>query len=213
MKEDTSATKAPPDTPPANSPVAPTSPLAWLPWSAAAGFALLASLLLAAYLALRAEIGVLRDQAELAEIQGKTLRQQIEADQILSARRLTDLRSDLQNPRGLGRLEFSPLVSPTNGASASLAVAVWDTDSQAGELVVWALPTLPPDKSYQLWLFDSAHPYGASLAVFAVDSGAAEILVPFKLNRASASDARYKVVLERRGGAPVPEGPVVLASH
>jgi hypothetical protein len=203
----------PPDAPPANSPVAPAGLLAWLPWFAAASFALLAGFMLFSWFALRAEIAVLRDEATLAEIQGKTLRQQIEAEQILSARRLTDLRSELQSPRDLSRLEFFPLVSPTNVAANFPAVAVWDPDSQEGELVVWALPALAQDKSYQLWLFDSAHPAGTSLAVFAVDSAAAEILVPFKLNRTSANGARYKVSLERKGGASVPEGPVVLASN
>ena len=205
--------ETPPDEPPANRPAAPVGLPAWLPWFAAAGFALIAGLMLAAYLALRAEMTVQRDQAALAEIQGKTLRQQIEADEILSARRLADLRSELQSPRDLSRLEFFPLVSPTNVAADFPAVAVWDPDSQEGELVVWALPALAQDKSYQLWLFDSAHPAGTSLAVFAVDSAAAEILVPFKLNRTSANGARYKVSLERKGGASVPEGPVVLASN
>lgn len=198
--------------PAADKPAAPSRLPAPLPWFVAAGFALLAGFLLVSSFALHAEMAVLRDQAALAEIQERSLRQQMEADHILSARRLADLRSELQGPRDLDHLEFFPLVSPTNVASASLAVAVWDPDSQAGELAVWALPALPPDKSYQLWLFDSAHPNGYSLAIFAVDSGAAEMLVPFKLNRSSATSPRYKVILGRQGGAPAPDGTVVLAS-
>jgi anti-sigma-K factor RskA len=91
-------------------------------------------------------------------------------------------------------------------------VAVLDPDRQEGELFVAALPAPAPDKSYQLWLFDSEHPAGASLAVFVVDSAGAEVTVPFKLDRASANGARYKISVERKDGAPVPEGPVVLAS-
>ena len=205
--------ETPPDEPPANRPAAPVGLPAWLPWFAAAGFALIAGLMLAAYLALRAEMTVKRDQAALAEIQGKTLRQQIEAEEILSARRLADLRSELQGPRDLGRLLVLPFAPSAGVASPSLAVAVLDPESQDGELVVSALPAPAPDRNYQLWLFDSEHPSGFSLAVFAVDSAAAEILVPFKLNRTSANGARYKVSIERKGGASVPEGPVVLASN
>lgn len=203
----------PPDAPPANSPVAPAGLLAWLPWFAAASFALLAGFMLFSWFALRAEIAVLRDEATLAEIQGKTLRQQIEAEEILSARRLADLRSELQGPRDLGRLLVLPFAPSAGVASPSLAVAVLDPESQDGELVVSALPAPAPDRNYQLWLFDSEHPSGFSLAVFAVDSAAIEVRVPFKLDRTSANGARYKVSIERKGGASVPEGPVVLASH
>jgi hypothetical protein len=38
------------------------------------------------------------------------------------------------------------------------------------------------------------------------------VTVPFKLDRASANGARYKISIERKDGATVPEGPVVLAS-
>ena len=104
-------------------------------------------------------------------------------------------------------------MSPTTVASTSLAVAVWDPDRQEGELVVFALPALEPDKSYQLWLFESDHPAGTSVAVFGVDPSAAQTRVPFKLSGAGAGEARFKVSLEPKGGAAAPAGPVVLASY
>ena len=208
------APRAPADPPLAYFRTAPTGVFAWLPWFAAAGFALLAGFMLPAYFALRSEAVVLREQAALAEIQEKTLRQQIEAEHILSARRMMDLRRELQGQHGLGRLQVIPLVSPTDVASPSLAVAVWNPDSPEGELVVAALPALALDKSYQLWLFDPQHPAGTSLAVFAVDSTSDQVRVPFKLDRPGVTGASFKVSLENKGGASAaPEGPVVLVSH
>jgi hypothetical protein len=201
-----------PDALPENRPVAPGGLLAWLPWLAATGFALFAGAVLSAWFALRSEMAVMRDQAALAEIKEKTLHQQIEAEEIISDRRMADLRDKLESPRDLGRLRVLPFVPTGSIAQPPRAVAVLDPDRQEGELFVAALPAPAPDKSYQLWLFDSAHPAGASLAVFAVDSAGTEVTVPFKLDRASANGARYKISIERKDGAPAPEGPVVLAS-
>jgi anti-sigma-K factor RskA len=72
---------------------------------------------------------------------------------------------------------------------------------------------LASDQSYQLWLFDSEHPAGISLAVFAVDSDSNDVCISFKLDRPGATGAGFKISRELKGGASVPEGPVVLASH
>jgi hypothetical protein len=201
----------PPDPPQAGSPAAPSGLLCWLPWLAAAGFALLAGFALAAYFALQAQVAILRDEALLAEIQGKTLRQQIEADQIIAAQRLADLRNALAGPRDLDRLLVIPFASAGGAASPSVAVAVLDPDRREGELIVSALPALASDKSYQLWFFDAMHPAGTSLAVFAIDSTTTAVRIPFKLSRSNADGARFKISLERKGGASTPEGLVVLA--
>ncbi len=213
MNDETRENRMPVDPPMAKSAAAPTDLPARLPWFVAAGFALFAGLMLAAYLALRAEVTAVREQAALAEIQGKVLRQQIEAEHILSARRLADLTGELQGPRDLGRLQVFSLTPPAGVDSASRAVVVQDQDRQEGELVVSALPMLAPDRSYQFWRFDSEHPAGTSLAVFAVASDSSQTCVAYKLPRPGGAGTTFKVSLEHKGGATVPEGPVVLASH
>ncbi len=185
----------------------------WLPWFLAAAFALFAGFMLQAHLSLQSEIVVLREQRALDSIEVKTLRQQIEAEHILSARRLADARGADQEARDLARLQVVPLLPPADVASGFLAVAVWNPVSQEGELVVAALPAPPPDKSYQLWLFDPEHPAGTSAAVFAVDPASNQARVPFKLDRSGLTGASLKISLERKGGAAAPEGPVVLAGR
>ena len=211
MNDETCENGLPSNPPLAKNGTEPGDLLARLPWVAAACFALFAGLMSAAYLALRAEVAALRDQAALAEIQSKVLRQQIEAEHILSARRMADLTSDLQGPRDFGQLQVFPLAPPAGAVSKSCAVVVRDQDRQVGELVVSALPVLASDQSYQLWLFDSAHAAGISLAAFAGDSDSNYVCVSFKLDRPGATGAGFKVTCERKGGASVPEGPVLLA--
>jgi hypothetical protein len=59
--------------------------LAWLPWIAAIGFALIAGFLGQAYFAARSEITALREQGALADVENQSLRQRMEAERILSA--------------------------------------------------------------------------------------------------------------------------------
>jgi len=74
MNDETRENGLPAKPPLAKSGTEPGDLLARLPWVAAACFALFAGLMSAAYLALRAEVAALRDQAALAEIQSKILR-------------------------------------------------------------------------------------------------------------------------------------------
>jgi len=199
---------------PAGSTTAPVGLFAWLPWLVAVSFVLLAAFLLAAFLVLRAEVAALRDQAALAEVQGKVLQQQIDAERILSAHRLADLASDSAGPRDLSRLQIIPLTPPAGAASSPPSgIAVLDSERREGLLVAWALPAIATDRTYHLWLVDSENPAGASLAAFLPDPGADPVRIPFKLDHPAATGAHFRVSLERKGGVAAPEGPVVLTSH
>lgn len=211
--EPTPERSAPADPPQAEITAGAASLRAWLPWLAAVGFALFAGFVLAAYLALEAQVGVLREQAVLAEIQGKTLRQQIEAGQIVSAQRLSDLRDALEGSGDLARLRVIPLAPTAGIASPRISVAVLDTDHREGELIFSGLSAPANDRCYQLWLFDSGHTAGESLSVFAIDLASRETRIPFRLSRPFAEDARLKVTLEPRGGSPLPRGPVMMESR
>jgi hypothetical protein len=214
MNDDTVGNHAAPEDPQAaGSPASTVRMPAWLPWFTAAVFALLAGFVLAVCYALRAELTVVGGQASLAEIQGRTLRQQIEAERILSARRLADLRGELQRPRDPGRLQVVPLAPPVGVVPGSVAVAMWDPDFWDGQLVVSGLPAIASDKSYQLWLFDSEHPAGTSVAVFSADSASNLVRIPFGLQHSCSPGASFRVSIEPKGGSAAPAGPVVLASR
>ena len=187
--------------------------LAWLPWIAAGGFALLAGFLSQAYFAARAEMIALREQGALAALESQGLQQRIEAERILSARRLADLRAGLPEPGGLARLKIVPLVSARGFAAPALAVAVWDPVRQEGELVAANLPPPAPDKDYQLWIMDPQYPDPVGAGVLTVGTTAGDVRILFKPDRPVAAAARFAVSLERKGGVPRAEGPIVLSSQ
>ena len=187
--------------------------LAWLPWIAAGGFALLAGFLSQAYFAARSEMIALREQGALAAIQSKGLQQLIEAERILSARRLADLRAGLPDPGGLARLTLVPLVSAPGFAAPALAVAVWNPVRQEGELFAVNLPPPAPDKDYQLWIMDPQYPDPVGAGVLPVGTTVGGVRIPFRPDRPVATAARFSVSLERKGGVPRAEGPIVLSSQ
>ncbi len=193
--------------------VVPLPLLAWLPWIAAGGFALLAGFLGQAYFATRSEIIALRERGALAEIENKSLRQQMEAERILSARRISDLLATPRAQDRLAGLRVVPLVSPGGSTPSGLAVAVWDPDRQEGELAASHLPSLPPDKDYQLWMVDPQYPNPVSAGILAIGPTTNEVRTPFKPDRPVAAAVRFTVSVERKGGVPQAEGPVVLASQ
>lgn len=193
--------------------IAPSRRCAWLPWMAAGGFALLAGFLGQIYFAARSEIVTLREQGALAEIEGKSLQQQIEAERILSARRISDLLADLREQGGLAPLKIVPLVFPPGFTPPALAIAVWDPHRQEGELAVSKLPPLAPDKDYQLWIIDPQYPLPVSAGVFTVEPATSDARIRFKPDRPVTTAARFAVSVERKGGVPRAEGPIVLSSQ
>jgi hypothetical protein len=193
--------------------VVPLPLLAWLPWIAAGGFALLAGFLGQAYFATRSEIIALRERGALAEIENKSLRQQMEAERILSARRISDLLATPRAQDRLAGLRVVPLVSPGGSTPSGLAVAVWDPDRQAGELAISHLPPLPPDKDYQLWIVDPQYSSPVNGGILAIGPTTSDARTPFKPDRPVTVAARFTVSVERKGGVPQAEGPIVLASQ
>jgi anti-sigma-K factor RskA len=191
----------------------PSGLLAWLPWIAAAVLALLAGFLIEAYFAARTEIVALDEQSALAAIEIKSLQQRIEAERLLSARRIADLSIATQDLYDLGQCAVVPLLSPATGASSPLAVVVWDARRQQGTLVARKLPALAADQSYQLWMVDSRYPSPFGAGGFGGDAAGGEIRFSFKSDRPVAPSAGFVVSVEPKGPALQIAGPVVLSSQ
>jgi hypothetical protein len=188
----------------------PSGALAWLPWLAAAGFALLSGFLLEAYLAVENEVVELRTQAALAAIDARSLRQTLEAERIISARRLADRAQATPAPAGATPPEFV-LMLPPNASVPAIAIAVWRPGAQEGTLIVQHLPVLADDRSYHLWIEDSQPPAQAAGAFEAAASG--ETRFHFQVGRPPGTGARFVVTIEPKAGASTMAGPVVLLSQ
>ena len=191
----------------------PAAPRAWIPWLAAAclGMALVWSERL--YFAAKSEVMSLRDERRLAELTLEQARAQLgDKARLLAAsnRRAGELSERLKAAGDLARLRISTLASLGGNPPVPVAVAVWDPGREEGVLAVSGLPAPAAGRDYQLWVIDTQYPSPVSAGVFEVDPATGEARAAFRAARPVKSIAKFAVSLERKGGVPEREGPIVL---
>jgi anti-sigma-K factor RskA len=192
-------------------------PAFWLPLAAAAGFALAAAWFAQLYFFTRAENSLLLDQQAIADATLQSLRRRLETERFLtmaerteSAARFAALTRQMEDQSDLDQLKIATLVSMLDDSPQAVAVAVWNPALQEGMLTVEKLPALAADRDYQLWVIDPQYPIPVDGGVFTVDAGTGEARYRFKANKPVATVAKFAVSLERKGGVPKAEGPMVL---
>jgi len=110
----------------------------------------------------------------------------------------------------LAQFKIATLASLAGNSPHALAVAVSNPKTQQGVLRVEKLPALASDKDYQLWLIDPAYPAPVDGGVFTVDPATGHAQISFKPTRPVNNAAKFAVSLERKGGVPKVEGPIIL---
>ncbi len=193
---------------------------AWLPWAAAACFAIASAWLGQLYLGSRFENASLRDSQTLADFQLRSTRNQLEAERLLArhqvgavTEQVAALERELKAQGDLANFKITTLASLLGNSPEALAVAVWSPARQEGVLVVEKMPALAEGKDYQLWLVDPQYPIPVDGGVFTVNPATGEAHVKFKAGKPVKSVAKFAVSLERKGGVAKAEGPMVLLSQ
>lgn len=187
-----------------------TFPLVRLvPWFAAAGFALAAVWFGVRSSSLSAENSTLRTQRELAEIAYKLSQAQLAERTLLAETMINDLGSKLQRSEDLSRLKITALASLLNNSAEARAIAVWDPEQQVGLLTVEKLPAIAAEQDYQIWVIDPQYPIPVDGGVFKPDPTGRATL-SFKGDKPIRNVAAFAISLEKRGGVPKAEGPLVL---
>lgn len=211
----------------ARSPVPPTLAVAeiirpagstWYGWAAAAALAVSTVWFGTQSLQLRTQIAATRDLAALAEVERTSLAQVLEAERLVSAGQLASLQqtqrqvADLRLAADIAQLKVSSLASLLGDSPEAQAIAVWNPTQQRGVLTVAKLPPLAADQDYQLWVIDPAYENPVDGGVFTVDAATGEARLEFTVNQPVKTVAKFAVSLERKGGVPKAEGPMVLLS-
>jgi len=82
----------------------------------------------------------------------------------------------------------------------------WSPRARRGIILASNLAPLPPDRQYELWVFQKGKPVNAG--VFDADPKGQALFesTEFPLPEAEA----FAVTVEPRGGVPAPTGPIVL---
>lgn len=126
------------------------------------------------------------------------------------------LRDRAQLQRSLAQAR-TPAASPMlvalapaeGGPAKAQAMVMWNPAEQSGMIKISNLPTAAAGKDYQLWAVDAAHKDPISAGIVRVDAnGTAQI--QFKPTDAAREVKAFAISLEREGGSPTKEGPILL---
>ena len=204
---------------------------AWIGFATAACFACLAAYFAQAYFNQSALNSAFRDQQSLADLSLRSTKNQLAAERLIAQRELADAAKRASDSAALvttlesriaetkqqlfaqGTLadyKIATLASLLGNSPQAVAVAVWNPASQEGVLTVQKLPALAADKDYQLWVVDPQYSIPVDGGVFKVDPTTGEGRLIFHPNRPVQTVAKFAVSLERKGGVPKAEGPMVL---
>jgi anti-sigma-K factor RskA len=122
------------------------------------------------------------------------------------------LERELADIRATDPLMQTTLVTLAPSAPApadAKATVAWQPGRQSGVIRISNLPAPQPGKDYQLWAVDAEHKDPISAGVVRVDqNGVAR--VHFKPVEKAEHVKAFAISLEREGGVPKKEGPILL---
>jgi anti-sigma-K factor RskA len=122
---------------------------------------------------------------------------------------LDNLVAQLQQRNALAKVQIATLQSDVAAYKKGVAVVVWDSEKNQGVLKLEKMPPVEPGKDYQLWVVDPQKPAPVDAGVVRVDEkGFAKI--DFKPVDAIATAEKFALSVEKEGGVPKGEGPIVL---
>ena len=123
-----------------------------------------------------------------------------------------DLRSEVASLRDrdeLNQVRIASLTSKIGSAPDASAIVLWDQEKQRGVIRTKRLPAPPADHDYQLWVVDESHPHPVDGGIFP----AAKEEIDFRPGAAVTVPKAFAVSLEKKGGVPIAEGPMVLVGQ
>ena len=202
----------------------------WIPWAIAAALAIACVVTFADRQRVATELATVRSenmqsQTQLAasaaekqrvEQQLVELRQR-EADARTQMATLADARekaeqkiAEIGERDELQKVQVAALTSKLPEAPDATAGVVWDPERQRGVLNTANMPPNAANRDYQLWIVDPLYRYPVDAGVFTVEkSGTTKYYFTPKARITSAT--AFAISLERKGGVPKAEGPIVLA--
>jgi anti-sigma-K factor RskA len=131
---------------------------------------------------------------------------------VLLVARQDRLQKELAAARANDALLQATIVAlaPTpDGARDAKATVAWDPTRQTGVIRINNLPAAGSGKDYQLWAVDADHKDPLNAGIVHVDAnGTAQ--VEFKPTTPARHVKGFALSLEREGGVPQREGPIVL---
>ena len=186
---------------------APVSLGAKLGWIIAVAATFLAVLLAGRILAYTTQVKVLQSESELARMETQSLHQQLEAERIVTARQIANLKAQATT---VEPITFVALTSQQTSESKASATIAWQRSTQAGALITDQLAPLSADEEYRLWFVDAS---GQSVSAGTINVGPeGATRATFQLGQPMPALTRITLTREHQGSEiGQPAGPVVLS--
>jgi hypothetical protein len=189
---------------------------AWLPWATTACLAALVACQVELWFIEKERNEFLEQEALMSASTIKASDNQLEAERILNARQLQDLRTRAAPDSGLLVI---PLVGSSGGPGASpgSGIVILDPESRRGQLRLWGSFGHAAGKDYQLWV-QGPPPDRLASSCSVVDAAAdGSAGIPVALTAEFAEGSRFLLIDCPKGGARTlgeaeAGGSIVLAS-
>jgi anti-sigma-K factor RskA len=115
----------------------------------------------------------------------------------------------LQKRDALAQVRIATLQSSVDAYKQGVAVVVWDSEKHQGVLKLEKMPPVEAGKDYQLWVVDPKQPAPVDAGIVRVDN-AGFAKVDFKPVTDVTDVSKFALSVEKEGGVPKGEGPIVL---
>jgi anti-sigma-K factor RskA len=112
----------------------------------------------------------------------------------------------------LGQITFVTLTSPDPGHENSKVAVAWHQEKQTGVITIANMPPAGAGRDYQLWAVDANHPDPINAGIIHVEPNGVT-RVQFKPDQAATQIKAFAISLEREGGVPKREGPIVMIGN
>lgn len=155
-----------------------------------------------------------RSQSAVAEVQVQAQAWQLKLEQERSTyeTKVAQFMSEIETLKSRdarAQMQIATLQSSVEAYKQGVAVVVWDSETHQGVLKLEKMPPVEAGKDYQLWVVDPKNPVPVDAGVVRVDSkGFAK--VDFKPLNDVSEAAKFALSVEKEGGVPKGEGPIVL---
>lgn len=112
----------------------------------------------------------------------------------------------------LAQAKLVALASPKGEFPEAKAIIVWEPNRQSGVITITNLPPAAAGRDYQLWTVAANHKDPISAGLIHVEPNGVT-RVHFKPDQNAAEVQAFAISLERAGGVPKREGPIVLIGN
>jgi anti-sigma-K factor RskA len=120
--------------------------------------------------------------------------------------------AELEKRDSLAEVKIATLSAQVSTYEKAGVVVVWDEAKQQGIIKLVNMPKADLGKDYQLWIIDPKYPNPVNGGIVAINNETTTVAT-FKPDQLVSSANAFAISVEKTGGVPKAEGPIVLVGN